>query len=122
MEASEALELLDARINNENMDENKNNKGPEEKGHELKRVEKKCQFPQMSSCKNHLEKSTSDDAMEKECLSTELMVQEVLNELEEFSEREKDFEDRYNKEIKHLKEASMKTEADLEKVNVKKNN
>ena len=60
--------------------------------------------------------------MEKECISTEFMVQEVLNELEEFSEREKDFEDKYNKEIKHLKEASMKTEADLEKVNVKKNN
>jgi len=57
MEASEALELLDARINNENMDENKNNKGPEEKGHELKRVEKKCQFTQMSRCQNHLEES-----------------------------------------------------------------
>ena len=122
MEASEALELLDARMNNENMDESENNKGPEEKGHEVKRVEKKFQFTQMSKCQNHLEESRSDDAMEKECLSTEFMVQEVLNELEEFSEREKDFEDKYNKEIKHLKEASMKTEADLEKVNVKKNN
>ena len=122
MEASEALELLDARMNNENMDENRNKKGSEEKGHELKRVEKKCQFTQMTSCQNHLEERTSDDAMEKECLSTELMVQEVLNELEEFSEREKDFEDKYNKEIKHLKEESMKTEADLEKVNVKKKN
>jgi len=119
MEASEALELLDARMNNENMDVNRNNKGPEEKGHELKRVEKKCQFTQMSRCQNYLEESTSDDAMEKECLSTELMVQEVLEELEEFSEREKDFENKYNKEIKHLKEASMKTEADLEKIQMK---
>jgi len=115
MEASEALELLDARINNDN----KNNKGLQEKGHELKSVENKCQFTPISKCQNYLEESTSDDAMEKECVSTKLMVQEVLEELEEFSQREKDFENKYNKEIKQLKEASMKTEADLEKIQMK---
>jgi len=119
MEASEALELLDARINNENMSDNKNNKGLQKKGHELKRLENMCQFTPMSKCQNHLEERISDDAMEKECVSTELMVREVLDELDEFSEREKDFENKYNKEIKQLKEASMKTEADLEKIQMR---
>ena len=118
MEASEALELLDARINNENMSDNKNNKGLQKKGHELKRLENMCQFTPMSKCQNHLEERISNDAMEKECVSTELMVREVLDELDEFSEREKDFENKYNKEIKQLKEASIKTEDDLEKVKI----
>ena len=41
---------------------------------------------------------------------------EVLDELEEFSEREKDFENKYIKTITELKSESAKTEAELSKV------
>ena len=40
---------------------------------------------------------------------------EVLDELEEFSEREKDFENKYIKTITELKSESAKTEAELSK-------
>ena len=44
---------------------------------------------------------------------------EVLEELEDFTEREKNFEDKYVKTIKEMKAESAKTEAELSKVKIK---
>ena len=41
---------------------------------------------------------------------------EVLEELEDFTEREKNFEDKYVKTIKEMKTEAAKTEAELSKV------
>ena len=51
--------------------------------------------------------------------STESLVLEVLGELEEFEEREKNFENKYVKTITELKSEAFKTEAELSKVSGK---
>jgi len=48
--------------------------------------------------------------------STESLVLEVLEELEEFTEREKNFENKYTKTISELKSESSKTEEELTKI------
>ena len=48
--------------------------------------------------------------------STESLVLEVLEELEEFTEREKNFENKYVKTITELKSEAFKTEEELSKV------
>ena len=48
--------------------------------------------------------------------STESLVLEVLEELEEFTEREKNFENKYVKTISELKSEAFKTEEELSKV------
>ena len=54
----------------------------------------------------------------KFCLqSTESLVLEVLEELEEFTEREKNFEEKYVKTINQMKSEAEKTELELTKVN-----
>ena len=51
------------------------------------------------------------------CLqSTESLVLEVLEELEEFTEREKNFEEKYVKTINQMKSEAEKTELELTKV------
>ena len=51
--------------------------------------------------------------------STESLVLEVLEELEEFTEREKNFENKYVKTITELKSEAFKTEEELSKVSGK---
>ena len=48
--------------------------------------------------------------------STESLVLEVLEELEEFTEREKNFEEKYVKTINQMKSEAEKTELELSKV------
>ena len=51
--------------------------------------------------------------------STESLVLEVLEELEEFTEREKNFEEKYVKTINLMKSEAEKTELELAKVGAK---
>ena len=48
--------------------------------------------------------------------STESLVLEVLEELEEFTEREKNFDEKYVKTINQMKSEAEKTEQELTKV------
>ena len=48
--------------------------------------------------------------------STESLVLEVLEELEEFTEREKNFDEKYVKTINQMKSEAEKTEQELAKV------
>jgi len=134
VEASEALEHLDVQIKTENEQHkkevdalqekyqhleafnSKHNSHKEDKS-QIKHSPKSWRSPQ----KNNAQMLESEDLTNnnKEFLSNETMVLEVLEELEEFSEREKDFENKYNKKIQELKLSSAKTEADLKKIKQK---
>eukprot|EP00092_Neocalanus_flemingeri_P012858 GFUD01013854.1.p1 GENE.GFUD01013854.1~~GFUD01013854.1.p1 ORF type:complete len:1121 (+),score=326.05 GFUD01013854.1:259-3621(+) len=133
VEASEALEHLDTQIKTENKRHEKEVKALKEKCQDFKEVfssEANIQMENKSPIKHykHVWQSPNNDlAFEyedlknsnEEYLSNETMVLEVMEELEEFSEREKDFETRYNKQIQELKCSSNKTEADLRKIQLK---
>jgi len=127
VEASEALEHLDTQIKNESQEKKREVEALEQRCQGLEAfsskpsncIENRSHIRPASQSQRYLQKSKSGDLEENGYVSTETMVLEVLEELEEFSEREKDFENKYNKEIIQLKQSSMKTEADLEKIQQK---
>ena len=62
-------------------------------------------------------RTTEESFNDTVCLqSTESLVLEVLEELEEFTEREKNFEEKYVKTINQMKSEAEKTELELTKV------
>ena len=131
VEASEALEHLDTQIKKESEEHKKEIEAMQEKCQDLEVfsskpsscIENKSQKKTSPQRQRYLQKNNPEDLRNnnKEYLSTESMVLEVLEELEEFSEREKDFENKYNKKIQELKQSSSKTELDLKNVSLEMN-
>ena len=101
VEASEALEHLDTQIKKESEEHKKEIEAMQEKCPDLEAssskpsscIANKTQNKTSPQRQRYLQKNNPEDLRNnnKEYLSTETMVLEVLEELEEFSEREKDF-------------------------------
>ena len=103
VEAGEALEVLDEKLKN-------NDKETRTDCKILKTKPKKLEAQGLEN------KNLSDEESGEECLTSEKLLLEVLEDIEEFDKKEKCFEEKYNKRIKELKESSEKTEYDLKKV------
>jgi len=109
LEANEAIEIL----------EQKADRQAEQHAIQIKELELKTKKNATKSpLKNTRLNRPKALAIPETCIdrSTESLVMEVLDELEEFSEREKDFENKYIKTITELKSESAKTEAELSKI------
>jgi len=134
VEASEALEHLDAQMKTENEQHKQEVDTLKEKCQDLKACtsnhnickeskQEKSRAPQIWQSYPRTNSLTfeADDSENNNTkfFSNETMVLEVLEELEEFSEKEKDFEHKYNKNIHELKMSSAKTEMDLQKIKLK---
>jgi len=106
VEAGEALEVLDEKLKN-------NDKETRTDCKILKTKPKKLEALGLEN------KNLSDEESGEECLTSEKLLLEVLEDIEEFDKKEKCFEEKYNKRIKELKESSEKTEYDLKKIQEK---
>merc|ERR1712198_602369 len=108
LEANDAIEILEKKANLQ----------AEQHAIQIKELELKNKKNVKTPLKNTRLNRQKALVVPETCIdrSTESLVMEVLDELEEFSEREKDFENKYIKTITELKSESAKTEAELSKI------
>jgi len=120
LEAREAIEGLDSKVKNQE-ERHKHeineleNRLADKEIHEIDSNRQKNKSVKQSKTKarHTFEKSSIFSANDR---STESLVLEVLEELEEFTEREKNFENKYVKTISELKSEAFKTEEELSKI------
>lgn len=120
LEAKEAIESLERKVKNQ---EDRHKKEVNELENrladkEINEIDSNRQLnrnfkPNKTKARNTFEKSSIFSVNDR---STESLVLEVLEELEEFTEREKNFENKYVKTITELKSEAFKTEEELSKI------
>merc|ERR1711971_1508473 len=108
LEAKEAIDNLESKLKNQE-DRHKEEINEIDSNRQLNKNIK----PTKTKVRNNFEKSTIFSVNDR---STESLVLEVLEELEEFTEREKNFENKYVKTITELKSEAFKTEEELSKI------